>query len=179
MQQRIPAELKVRRRVGGMKESFLKSLLCWKRKVRNGSSILYIDYPYIINFNTGFSVYSMFYTYGCLEDRKKKLIQRERNYLLCSSGTIAVKCFIACSPTLIDTYIRPLVLPQQNLEMPQSTVLPSFQSIFLSFYPTLHSNQQLFYCFPSLSTTPLPPFSSFMHSIPPSFLYLVQLLSLP
>lgn len=63
--------------------------------------------------------------------RKRNAYQEGRKLLLRSSGTAAVKCFIACSPTLIDAYIRPPVLPQQDLEMPQSTVFP-LSSINLS-----------------------------------------------
>lgn len=44
--------------------------------------------------------------------RERNTYQEGRKLLLRSSGTAAVKCFIACSPTLIGAYIRPPVLPQ-------------------------------------------------------------------
>lgn len=43
---------------------------------------------------------------------EKETYQERRKPLLCSFGSTAVKCFTPCSPTLIDTYIRPPVLPQ-------------------------------------------------------------------
>lgn len=63
--------------------------------------------------------------------RERNTYQEGRKLLLHSSGTTAVKCFITCSPTVIDTYIRPPVLPQKHLETPQSTVSP-LSSISLS-----------------------------------------------
>lgn len=68
---------------------------------------------------------------GLRDRERKKHLSRGKETLVRSSGTAAVKYFIACSPTLIDTYIRPPVLPKQHLEMPQATAFP-LSSVSLS-----------------------------------------------
>lgn len=62
------------------------------------------------------SVYVGFMMYFCssyFRDRvRKNYLSGGKETRVRSSGTAAVKYFIACSPTLIHTYIRPPLLPK-------------------------------------------------------------------
>lgn len=105
---------------------------------------------------------------------RKQHLSRGKETLVAQLWHRCSKMLIACSPTLIDTYIRPPVLPQQHLEMPQSTAFP-LSSISLSV-PLLIPTSSCSVVFPSVHP-PLPPFSSFIR-------YLIQrssmqLLSVP
>lgn len=125
----------------------------------------------------GFMVYSCPQA-GCLKDRERNAYREGRKLSLRSSGTTAEKCFIACSHTLIDAYIRPPVLPQQRLKIPKSTISPSLQSVSLSFCPALYTNHQL--CHFPLSTSSCHLFLSCLSLYPSlNFALSSQLLSLP
>lgn len=100
--------------------------------------------------------------------RERNAYQEGRKLLLRSSGTAAVECFIGCSPTPIDTYIRPPALPQWRFGRCHSQLsFLSLPSVARSlFVPTGSCSVSP----PPNVRQPLPPFSSFITSLPQWFL---------